>query len=239
MTLGALIFDVDGTLAETEEAHRAAFNRAFADAGLDWHWTRDMYRDLLNTTGGVERMGAYRATLGAEVPSDAILRDIHRAKTAIYGAMLAGGAVTLRPGVRELIDGARARGVPCAVATTTSRPNVDALTQSAWGVPATEIFDVIATGEEVAAKKPAPDLFQLALSRLDLPADQAIAFEDSLNGLRAAQGAGLRVVVTPDFYTEHQDHRAADWLIPSLSDPDLPIDLRAILGLGVVHEMPA
>lgn len=239
MTQPALIFDVDGTLAETEEAHRAAFNRAFAEACLDWHWTRDMYRDLLNTTGGVERMGAYRATLGTEVPSDATLRDIHRAKTAIYGGMLAGGAVTLRPGVRELIDGARARGLPCAVATTTSRPNVDALTQSAWGVPATDIFDVIATGEEVAAKKPAPDLFQLALSRLDLPADQAIAFEDSLNGLRSAQGAGLRVVVTPDFYTEHQDHSTADWLVSSLMPADLSDDLAHLLGVHASAEMPS
>lgn len=226
MTLAALIFDVDGTLAETEEAHRQAFNDTFAAAGLGWHWTVADYTQLLKTTGGKERMQAHRAATG-DGPTDVQIADLHRAKTARYVQIVASGGLTLRPGVAEIIAAARDTGLRLAVATTTSRPNVDALCQAAWGKPAAGVFDVIAAGDEVAAKKPAPDVYLLALQRLRLPPAAALAFEDSRAGLMAARAAGLRVVATPSLYTAADDLTAADWTLPHLAH--LPPDLRRLL----------
>jgi HAD superfamily hydrolase (TIGR01509 family) len=229
MTIRALIFDVDGTLAETEELHRTAFNQTFAAAGLPWQWSVDDYTWLLRTTGGKERMRVWALHVGSDLDDDLIAR-LHNEKTRRYGDLLAGGGLSLRPHVAELIAAARAEGLRLAVATTTNRPNVDALTKAAWGAPADLVFDVIAAGDEVAAKKPAPDVYLLALSRLGLPADAALAFEDSRNGLLSARAAGLRVVVTPSIYTAHEDFGGADALVPDLGLPNLPRDLNASLG---------
>ncbi len=228
MTLKALIFDVDGTLAETEEAHRTAFNLTFEKWGLGWHWTRDAYRDLLRTTGGKERMRAFQDSLPPDarrLDADDLAR-LHAEKTAAYGAILASGGLRLRPGVGELIAAARAAGLKIAIATTTNAPNVEALARCCWNSPASEIFDEIAAGDMVPAKKPAPDLFLLALEKLGLPASACIAFEDSRNGLVSARGAGLRVLVTPSAYTEGEDFSEADWIAPSLEPRHLPDPLR-------------
>jgi len=219
MSLQALIFDVDGTLAETEEAHRAAFNRTFAAHGLDWHWSMRDYRWLLGTTGGKERMRAWQQALPEDAPrlSDADIAALHREKTALYGEILAAGGLALRPGVADLIAAARAAGLKVAVATTTNLPNVEALTRCCFEADPDAVFDVIAAGDEVAAKKPAPDVFALALARLGLEARACIAFEDSLNGLRSAQGAGLATIVTPSVYTDDQDFSGADLVRPDLA----------------------
>jgi HAD superfamily hydrolase (TIGR01509 family) len=227
VTLAALIFDVDGTLAETEEAHRAAFNGAFAARGMGWHWAPDDYRTLLATTGGKERIAAHAARIGAALSADAIAA-LHADKTARYTELIAAGELPLRPGVADLVAAARAAGLRLAVATTTSRPNIEALTLAAWGLPAAEVFDVIAAGDEVARKKPAPDVFLLALDRLGVAPEAALALEDSRNGLSSARAAGLRVLVTPSLYTDHEDHAAADWVVPSLTRDHLP-DLLARL----------
>jgi len=228
MNLRALIFDVDGTLAETEEAHRAAFNQTFADWGLGWHWSMDDYRALLKTTGGKERMRAHQATLpaGARRLSDDEIAALHKEKTARYGAILAAGALELRPGVADLIAAARAAGLKLAVATTTNMPNVEALCACCWGRPAAEVFDVIAAGDMVAAKKPAPDVFVLALEKLGLAPEDCLAFEDSRNGVKSARGAGLRVLVTPSAYTDRDDFSDADWVIATLRAADLPDSLQ-------------
>ena len=213
MNLGALIFDVDGTLAETEEAHRVAFNEAFAEAGLAWVWSARDYRVLLGTTGGKERIAAFQDAL----PKDAVrldaaaIAELHRDKTRRYARILATRGLRLRPGVAELIAAARRRRLRLAVATTTSHPNVEMLCQCCWGRPAREVFDVVAAGEDVRVKKPAPDVYLLALGRLGLPPEACLAFEDSANGVRAARAAGLRVVLTPSAFTEGDDFPAADW----------------------------
>lgn len=221
MTLKALIFDVDGTLAETEEAHRAAFNDTFAEAGLDWNWSVEDYTRLLRTTGGKERMKAYRAEIG-DGPDDDTIAQLHKRKTARYAEIVASGGLRLRPGVARLVADARRAGLRVAVATTTNRPNVDALCEACWGEKAEAVFDVIAAGDEVSAKKPAPDVFQLALTRLGLPAESALAFEDSRNGVLSAQGAGLRVVVAPSRYTGQDDFVDAQWVVPDLTALPLP-----------------
>lgn len=215
MALQALIFDVDGTLAETEELHRRAFNETFAAAGLGWHWSREDYRRLLRTTGGKERIARHVAEIGAD-PARLDIPALHRAKTDRYTALVAAGAIALRPGVADLLDRARATGLRLAVATTTSRPNVDALIAATLGKPADAVFDVLACGDEVAAKKPAPDVYVLALERLGLPPAAALAFEDSRNGLLSALGAGLRCVVSPSAYTAGEDFSGAACVLPDV-----------------------
>lgn len=228
-SIRALIFDVDGTLAETEELHRRAFNETFAEQGLGWHWNRDLYRELLKTTGGKERMRAYvRDHAPSIVPDDAEIPDIHRRKTARYGDLMAAGEIALRPGIADLIEDARIQGVRVAVATTTNLPNVDALTRACWGRPAEEVFEVIAAGDMVTAKKPAPDVFLLALERLGLDPADCLAFEDSRNGLRSAKAAGLRTIVSPGPYTADQDFSEADAVLDCFSDISTVDRLRAL-----------
>ncbi|WP_200833932.1 HAD-IA family hydrolase [Tabrizicola flagellatus] len=225
--LEALIFDVDGTLSETEELHRQAFNQTFAARDLDWHWTRDDYRRLLTTTGGKERIARHIAELGAD-PGAFDIPALHRDKTDRYTALMAAGGATLRPGIAELIASARASGLRLAVATTTSRPNVEALTRATFGRPAEAVFDVLACGDEVPAKKPAPDVYLLALHRLGLPPGAALALEDSRNGLRAARAAGLACVVSPSVYTESEDFAGAAAV---LDDFTAVADLKALAQL--------
>lgn len=205
----AIIFDVDGTLAETEELHRRAFNETFAEIGVDWFWDREDYRELLTTTGGKERITRFlRQQKGDAAPLP--VEDIHRAKTDRFVALMAEGEIGLRPGIAELIDEARRAGVRLAIATTTSLPNVEALCRACFRQPASEVFEVIAAGDMVAEKKPSPQVYQLALRMLGLPPERAVALEDSWNGLRAAKAAGLRCIVSPGFYTRQESFDGAD-----------------------------
>ncbi|MEP2781172.1 MAG: HAD-IA family hydrolase [Pseudoruegeria sp.] len=222
----ALVFDVDGTLAETEEVHRDAFNRAFHEAGLGWHWSIKDYRSLLETTGGKERMIRYRDSIGATAPTNDTIAELHFRKTQIYSETVLGGQLPLRDGVAELIEFARELGLKIAVATTTNRSNVEALCQACWQCSGDEVFDEIAAGDEVAQKKPAPDVFLLALERLGVAASEAIAFEDSLNGVHSARRSQLEVVVTPSMYTSHQDFSEATWVVENLRQGTLPVDLK-------------
>ncbi len=215
-TLRALIFDVDGTLAETEEWHREAFNAAFAAAGLGWAWDQDLYARLLEVTGGKERIAHFQEVAGISPPLGAAeIAALHADKTARYAARVAAGGLALRPGVRRLLDEAHAAGLRLAIATTTSRANVDALLTACAPLPT---FDVIAAGDEVAAKKPAPDIYEAALERLGLPADECVAIEDTLNGLRSAAGAGLRCVITMSTYGGTGPFPGAALVVPNLSE---------------------
>ncbi len=196
--LQALIFDVDGTLAETEELHRRAFNDAFAAAGLSWVWDRSLYGRLLEVTGGKERIRHYIDAYGTtpDLGRDAIA-TLHADKTARYAALVEGGQMALREGIVAVLEDAQAHGIRLAIATTTSRSNVDALLRATLS---SQPFDVIAAGDEVSAKKPAPDIYHLALERLGRPAENCVAIEDTLNGLHSAQAAGLACIITPSVY---------------------------------------
>jgi len=223
MQIDALIFDMDGTLAETEDLHRRAFNAAFAEAGLNWVWDLELYRDLHSVTGGKERMRAYAARLGVDAAAlpDAEIARIHSRKNVLYGEMAARGECPLLPGVERLIAQARARGLRLAICTTTSPENIDALLAAAFGPDARTMFAAIVCGADVKTKKPSPEAYLLVLERLGLPAERCLAFEDSRNGLRSAKAAGLRVVLTPSLFTTHETFEGADLLLRDLRSFDL------------------
>lgn len=245
--LQALIFDVDGTLADTErDGHRPAFNRAFADAGLDWSWDPELYGELLAVTGGKERIRHYlerhRPEVLARLPEvDDLIARLHAAKTRHYTTLLAERGVPFRHGVRRLIEEARAEGLRLAIATTTTPANVSALLSATLGPRAESWFEVIGAGDVVPAKKPAPDIYYYVLGRLDLPAGACLAFEDSENGLRAARAAGLRTVVTPTDYSRDHDFREALVVLDHLGEHDRPCRVLAPPGLnGFGHiDIPA
>ncbi|QQO24546.1 HAD family hydrolase [Bradyrhizobium diazoefficiens] len=215
----ALIFDVDGTLAETEELHRQAFNHAFARHGLDWQWDRAVYKNLLRVTGGKERMRAYHGTLpiARPLPDEDILA-LHRIKTAHYAELVETGCCPLRPGVTELLAAAKSRGQRLAIATTTSHGNIDALLSRALGANWAAEFDAIVAGDDVRHKKPAPDVYLETLARLKLGAADCVAIEDSANGLIAASRAGIPVLITRSMYFRDDDFGAARAVLDDLSE---------------------
>ncbi|MCK1393028.1 HAD family hydrolase [Bradyrhizobium sp. 1] len=215
----ALIFDVDGTLAETEELHRQAFNHAFARAGLGWQWDRAVYKDLLRVTGGKERMRAYHARLGGAPPlPDADIAELHRIKTAHYGELIETGCCPLRPGVSDLLTAARTRGQRRAIATTTSHGNIDALLSPALGKRWAADFDAVVAGDEVRHKKPAPDVYLEVLARLRLHGSECVAIEDSGNGLIAASRAGIPVLITKSMFFRDDDFSEARAVLDDLSE---------------------
>ena len=222
---GALIFDVDGTLAETEEVHRQAFNEAFVQAGIDWCWGRAIYKDLLRVAGGKERIRAFDRMREKEpMLADQQIAELHRIKTARYVELVASGGCPLRPGVEALMDEAKRRGQRLAIATTTSPANVEALLETA--LPEGQSwFDVVGAGDIVSAKKPAPDIYNYVLSELRIGADSCLAFEDSINGLRSSLGADVETVVTVNGYTADQDFAGAAIVLDQLGEPDAPFQV--------------
>jgi HAD superfamily hydrolase (TIGR01509 family) len=215
----ALIFDVDGTLAETEEFHRRAFHAAFARANLDWCWDRVVYKDLLRVAGGKERIRAFeRQRGGASLLSDAEVNELHRIKTAIYADLIASGGCILRPGVEDLLIAASTRGQRLAIATTTSRGNIDALLSSGLGKNWAAQFAAIVAGDEVPNKKPAPDVYLEVLSRLNVSASECLAIEDSGIGLVSASRAGIPVLISRSAYFGDDDFSAALVAVDDLTE---------------------
>jgi HAD superfamily hydrolase (TIGR01509 family) len=210
----AILFDVDGTLAETErDGHRVAFNQAFAEAGLDWHWDEALYGDLLAVTGGRERIAHFARTHRPDwlaVPA-ALERiaALHQRKNALYADIVAAGSIPLRPGISGLFDAITRRGWTLGIVTTTSRANLEVLLNSTLGDGALDRFGVVICGEDVARKKPDPEAYALALERVRLPPDACVAIEDSRNGLLAARGAGLRTVIVRGLYTRQENFAEA------------------------------
>ena len=222
-TLKALVFDVDGTLADTEMAHMDAFNHAFAAEGLDWHWDVETYTRLLEISGGKERMMHYWKQVHPDIKDidggglkDTIDR-LHTMKSAAYENAVQSYAVQLRPGVLSLIQSAHQAGLRLAIATTTSPVNIAVLLRNAIGPDWKSLFTVIEDASTAPNKKPHPQVYNQTLSRLGLAGKDCLAFEDSSNGLRAAISAGLPVLVTPNSFTAHHDFTGALKVLPDLS----------------------
>lgn len=222
--LQCLIFDVDGTLANTEQdGHRVAFNRGFQEVGLDWHWSVDFYGELLTVSGGKERIKYFLRQYLPEFKPKGELNDfvarLHQLKTKHYLELLNSGAIGLRPGAKRLIDEARAAGITLAIATTTSFPNVIALLEKYLDL---DWFTIIAAGDIVNAKKPAPDIYHYLIKRLEINPANIIVIEDSDNGLESAIAAELTTVVTVNNYTKQQDFRQAALVVSDLGEPEQP-----------------
>jgi HAD superfamily hydrolase (TIGR01509 family) len=250
MALEALIFDLDGTMADTEEAHRQAFNAAFIEHGLFWDWNRPKYTELLKISGGHARIAVYVESLQMAEDEKDRLREmvgaIHRTKTRIYNELITEGKVPLRHGVARLLGEARAAGKQLAIVATTAAANVTPLITNALGEDGYHWFKAIVSADHVVHKKPAPDLYRLVLSELALSASECVAFEDSASGVKAARAAGLFTIVTPTLWTRQQDLAGADLFLFDLGDPDAPLDLRSssivgapYLGLAQLEQMHA
>lgn len=225
MALKALIFDVDGTLAETEFLHLKAMNAAFASAGLPFRWHMTLYRQLLRIPGGRNRLRQFldRVLPDRRPPQlDQLARSLHARKDQTYRALLASGMLQLRLGVSRLIGEARDADLRLAIATATSRSNVEALLRNTGGPDALSRFDAICTVEDAPNRKPAPDAYLEVLHRLDLPAEACLAIEDSEPGVRAAKTAGIPVVVTQSAFTQDDRFEGAVAVVSGLGEPDEP-----------------
>lgn len=229
--LQAIIFDVDGTLADTEECHRQAFNEAFAEYGIDWHWGREEYTELLAISGGRERIRAYAEAHLLPRKSVTALRElalkIHTRKSTIYRDKLSNGHIGLRPGVLRLLKEAKLAGVHVALATSTSTFNVETLLRQALDRPIEEYFESVVTSDTVVDKKPSPAVYQYALAELGLLPTECIVIEDTASGNSAARGANLKTVITTHQFTRHHDFSGASLVIDKLGSANEPFNVLA------------
>ncbi|MFV1983914.1 MAG: HAD family hydrolase [Thiohalomonadales bacterium] len=224
--LKALIFDIDGTIADTErDGHRVAFNQAFEESGLDWNWSIELYGKLLSVTGGKERMGYYLDHFNQDYKKpddlDGFIAELHKLKTQHYTQLMSRGNIPLRPGVERLLTEARETGIRLAIATTTTPKNVEVLFTHTLGMESLDWFDVIAAGDIISSKKPASDIYDYALTKLGLAADNCLALEDSHNGLLSSLGANLKTIVTVNEYTREHDFSGASLVLNHLGEPDM------------------
>ncbi len=220
-SLRAILLDFDGTIAETEQGQRTSFNRAFAECGLDWIWDEALYAALLEVAGGRERIRHYVEHYASpdreRAVDEGLIAAVHRVKSRNFEAIAPG--IPFRPGVQRLVYEAHFAGVRVAVATTASKRGVEALLSQDSVMPA--MIDLIAGGETVVRKKPAPDVYLWALDRLGLRPQECIAIEDSRLGLQSALAAGLTTVVTISAYTVGQDFDGAAAVLTGLGDYDV------------------
>ncbi len=225
--LKALLFDVDGTLADTErDGHRVAFNAAFDEYGIGWHWDVDLYGNLLAVTGGKERMKYYASEFlhNENLPDnfEQLVPELHAAKTRHYTELLSTGAIPLRPGIERLLHEARNENLRLAIATTTTPENVTALLEHTLGRDSLGWFEVIAAGDIVPAKKPASDIYDFALKEMQLTAEECLAFEDSHNGILSSIGAGIPTIIAVNGYTHDHDFSGALLVLDNMGEPDRP-----------------
>lgn len=225
--LQAVLFDVDGTLADTErDGHRLAFNTAFKAFNLSWHWDIELYGELLQVTGGKERiryfLEKYQPHELNKEDLNSWIASLHKSKTQYFEQLLEKGNIPLRPGVARLIHELRDENIRLAIATTTTPENVTALLNATLGKQAIEWFDVIGAGDIVAQKKPAPDIYHWVLNQLNLEADQCVAIEDSENGLQSARAASLATIITINNYTQQQNFTGALTVLSDLGEPSKP-----------------
>jgi HAD superfamily hydrolase (TIGR01509 family) len=225
----ALIFDCDGVLADTErDGHLAAFNQMWREKGVNWQWSLAQYAEKVKIGGGKERMFSlgqdddFRAIYLVPASQDAwweIVADWHKRKTEIYKELIASGAIPGRPGVKRLAEAALARGWTLAVCSTSALSSVQAVVQHVMGDETAAKFASVFAGDMVKAKKPAPDVYNLAVEKLALDPAGCVVVEDSRNGLLAAVAAGMTCVVTFNQLTHAEDFKEAAIVLSSLGDP--------------------
>lgn len=227
----AVIFDVDGTLVDSErDGHRVAFNLAFGDLGLPYRWSVEEYGPLLKVTGGRERLTHYLRGEGLDdAHAGELARRLHPLKNEHFLALIAEGRIPARNGVARLLADLEEAGLTVAVATTGSREWVEPLLDRLFGL---DRFTVLVAGDDVSKKKPDPQAYELALERLELAPEDAVAIEDSLQGLRAAHAARLPCVVCPSPYARGDDLSDAELLASSFEEVGVE-DVRRVAAAGL------
>ncbi len=234
----ALVFDCDGVLVDTErDGHRVAFNRAFAQIGLDTEWDVDLYGELLTISGGKERMRHYFDDCGWPVDADErdeFIARLHKTKTDLFMQIIESGQLPLRSGVQRLVDEAIDAGVALAVCSTSNERAVQLILEKILGAERKSRFSAILAGDVVSKKKPDPEIYELAKQQLGLSGEDCVVVEDSRNGLLAATGAGMHCLVTTAAYTADEDFREADRVVSALGDPP-----GAVVTLESLRQMTA
>ena len=223
-----LIFDFDGTLAETEEVHREAFNSAFSEKKLKWYWNKCVYKKLLQVAGGKERIRFFNEGLPSKSKQirNEDIEELYFQKTKFFLHSVSRGYPQLRPGVRELLEKARYNKKKLAIATSTNMDNVKSLVRACLAEKPENIFSFISTGEMVKKKKPSPDLYNLVLAEMELLPSECLAFEDSRIGLISAKRASIETIVSPSYYNMDDNFEEADFLLKSFSLKDFPNSLQ-------------
>ena len=228
-----LIFDFDGTLAETEEAHRNAFNKAFNSKKLNWHWDQHIYKKLLKVAGGKERIDFYNKSFSSNSKkiSSKDIEEIHLQKNQILSQSVSQGFVQLRPGIKEFLEIAKYKKKKLAISTSASRDNVILLLKSFLNENPEDIFSFISSGDLVQKKKPSPDLYELVLAEMNLMPEECLAFEDSRIGLVSAKRANIETAVNPSQYSVEDNFDEADYFLTSFILEEFPKNLRKKLAL--------
>lgn len=228
----ALLFGAIGTVAETSDIQRRAFNRAFAEAGLDRQWDEETYRGLLSVVGGRNRLRRDAERRG--VPLDEATVDrLHRRKTEATREIAMEEGIALRPGVAEVVADCLARNIPVGWVTTTTRSNLEMLAAAAGDALPLHRFSLVLTGADVPHPKPAPDAYRMALARLALTPRDAIAVEDTAASLASAVTAGIPTLATPGAFASDDDFGAATAMLPDLAhaNPSGPVGFADLAGL--------
>jgi beta-phosphoglucomutase-like phosphatase (HAD superfamily) len=231
MARSAIFFGSIGAVAETSDIQRQAYNQALREAGLTWHWDREIYSGLLQQSGGLDRLSQLAAATGTALSAEQV-ETIHARKTELARQHIRDNGISLRPGVEALMKYARDQRFHRAFVTTTYTPNIEAIFEGSRGALSAADFDLIVSRNDVQRGKPAPDAYLTALSALSIEASSALAIEDTANSLLSAKRAGLTVVATPGALTGNQDFWQADLLIDALASPDGTIDRRVLSLLG-------
>lgn len=223
MTIKAVFFDQDGVIIDTErDGHRVSFNMTFKEFGFTDEWDVEYYHELLQIAGGKERMKHHWKTKGFSKPLteeeiDNLVKEMHKRKTALFVELIETGKLPLRPGIHRFMKEAMEAGLQIAVCTTSNEKAAKAVTEKAL---ADIKFDLVLAGDVVQNKKPDPEIYNLALSKLGLKPEEVFVVEDSKNGVKAAKAAGLKTIVTTNHYTEKEDVNAGDMIVSCLGDPD-------------------
>ena len=219
----AVFFDIDGVIIDTErDGHRVSFNMTFKEFGFSDEWGVDYYHELLQIAGGKERMKHHLETKGFSKPVpapevDELIKAMHKRKTAIFVDLIESLKLPLRPGVHRFMQEAMQAGLKIAVCTTSNEQAAKAVTERA--LPDIK-FDLVLAGDVVSRKKPDPEIYNLALSKLGLKPEEVMVVEDSKNGVAASKAAGIKTIVTTNVYTEKEDVSAGDVIVTCLGDTD-------------------